>query len=456
MGYIYCKNCGCKMSDKSEACPECGTVVETVEEQQQQAPSPIQDNEQIVAQEASSNDTTEQQDTESGFAQGEQLDINAQISDSDKVEHIRIKHNKRLIPIIAGSAAIVLCIIGIVCWVLLRDRSDSVVESIGSQNSETLTVVDFKYLFGIDRDKMYFQFDEDGNLISPRKTLIHEEVNGKLKQYTYDLHSEGIGEDGICFDLTECFSFNTNNELVKYENYDTGYIVEYEDGKPNRGCGYWIEDVEGYIYDNNKRSRKVIASANGMVSEISGRFDEVYEPNELVERLPQYYYPVAERIWLRSSPDKETDDNKIELVEYGTRMQYITTSYNRQWLKVHVKGGEREGYVSRDFVWREKDYLRFNSMFGQPDIRDNIPDAAPRKVILEWLREKHMMGRNLIEYNDLFDKYFSSNVTMDKCKSVYHDTRKDSYKIEFENRKPIMIVKEKSYIHGEDVDYRWE
>lgn len=28
MGYITCKNCGCQMSDKSEACPMCGTVVE--------------------------------------------------------------------------------------------------------------------------------------------------------------------------------------------------------------------------------------------------------------------------------------------------------------------------------------------------------------------------------------------------------------------------------------------
>lgn len=364
------------MSDKSEACPQCGTPTELAEET-------------IVDNELPSDDS-----------QHKTPESNPTVNDNPTVVDITDSSTKkkRTIPIICGSLCL-LILLAVGGWFIF-----------GSSNTQHQYVVDFEYLFGRTRDKIIFEFDKDGSLISPRTTLVQEFVNEKLKCYTYDMHIEVEPEGGAsnAFEYAyETFAFNNNNQLVAYHydggEYDT-FIIKYKGNRPKYSIESYPFDYEKHIYDGQNVLRKYTSDDDWY--SLVGEFQNAYinYAGAFMQLLPIYVYPKSDNIWLRSSADRFAD-NKKKLIEYGTRIEVLSTTtneYNEKWY--YVRSG---GYIYADAVWSEKDYIRFDSMFG--NFLSDLPEIKYREGLLEWLKHKHMVGKSIYDYGSIIEKYFDNN-----------------------------------------------
>lgn len=106
-------------------------------------------------------------------------------------------------------------------------------------------------------------------------------------------------------------------------------------------------------------------------------------------------YVLAERMWFRSSPEI-SKYNQIDLIYYGAAIDVI--SYEGNWAYVKING--REGYLNRDFIVGEHDFIRFNSLLYKSSRGDMM--AAGRQALINYSKKESRVGNNDNRVTDIF------------------------------------------------------
>lgn len=106
-------------------------------------------------------------------------------------------------------------------------------------------------------------------------------------------------------------------------------------------------------------------------------------------------YVLAERMWFRSSPEI-SKYNQIDLLYYGALIDVI--SYEGNWAYVKVNG--TKGYVNRDFIVGEHDFIRFNSLISKISRGDMM--AAARQALISYSEKEGRVGSYDSRVTDIF------------------------------------------------------
>lgn len=451
MGYIYCRKCGYRMSDQARVCPQCNTpVFDAAPSSERRASSETRVCPRcgkslplnavvcsgcghILKKRTGTSGPTHiptpgpipgpTPASASRTASGPNPGPNAASARgpvyapaAGAVQQPPVPPHKgtglsagKILAIVAGCLVLLIAA-GAGLWLVLQK----------GQKPERQVIVDLAGLFGYDREKIVFEFDEEGRLLSPRQTLVDEFYNDQLRCYTFDMREDVEGEGGMFYRLEQTFSFDRQNQLVAYDEGPERYVVEYKGKTPVRSIGFL--ELENYcliLYDGGRIVENRACDWQTALK-VREEFQARYMTGPFTHVLDRYWYPVAERIWLRQTPDQESESNKITLINYNTRLLYLSSvedARGRRWAYVRMPDN-REGYVSQDYIWDEKDYIRFHSVFGRPELRANIPDAVQRRGLLDILIRNHMIGVEVAANQAAMTRYFNPNCTRVYCNSV--------------------------------------
>lgn len=108
------------------------------------------------------------------------------------------------------------------------------------------------------------------------------------------------------------------------------------------------------------------------------------------ESVEPLYFTFAERTWLRSSPSKSSDDNKLKLLQYGSRLSVIRSI--DEWTQVREIDTGDTGYVASDFLMNQYKFTRLNSLFSSSFVRIDISESKYRKALLQYAENNNMIG----------------------------------------------------------------
>lgn len=117
------------------------------------------------------------------------------------------------------------------------------------------------------------------------------------------------------------------------------------------------------------------------------------------QRTPTISYPDDERrtfatnTWLRSSPSKSGDGNKLELVAYGTAVTQLSSSSD-EWTKVRINSTGNVGYMATEFLLTPVDFLKINSFFGSVADREKLSESKYRLALREYATNQKTAGPN--------------------------------------------------------------
>lgn len=123
-------------------------------------------------------------------------------------------------------------------------------------------------------------------------------------------------------------------------------------------------------------------------------------------------YVVAEKVFLRSTPNSNKNSNVITIIPYGTQLSYIGESDG--WIEVKDNKSGKKGYVAANYVMGTSDFNHLDSIWGSRDILNDITLTRYRQALVYLYNElKQQTGNNYFVLDGPSENWMEKNIQDD-------------------------------------------